>query len=111
MSVTNYLVLGIRAYTPRGKTAENNPERVLTVAGEFYATTTDANGNLIAKGEALSFASKSFDLAEVNDPAFNLDVKNGILTINAGDKGRTAYDSMDQDEVNSLLDSIRATAE
>lgn len=95
-----YNVENIRAITPKGKVAEKNPDRVLTIHGAFFNE----------KGEKLSFSQKEITREMANNPDTVVDLENGILILPAGERGRKAAISVSQDEVNSVLDSIRNPA-
>ncbi len=94
---TTYTVENMRVVIPKGKTAERNPDRFATVYGDFYD----------AKGNPLSVTQKVItnDLAQ-NDETV-IDIENGLLTLPSGERGRKPSASITQDDVNSLLDSLR----
>lgn len=94
---TTYTVENMRVVIPKGKTAERNPDRFATVYGEFYDP----------KGNPLSVTQKVI----TNDMAQNaetvIDVTNGILTLPSGERGRKPSVSITQEDITSLLDSLR----
>jgi hypothetical protein len=95
-----YTVENIRAIVPKGKVAEKNPDRVLTIHGQFFNE----------KGEKLSFSQKEITRDMIANTETVVDLANGILILPAGERGRKAAVSVSQDEVNSLLDSLRNPA-
>jgi len=102
-----YSVQNMRVVIPKGKVAENNPDRMLTVYGEFRAT--DEKGKAI--GEPLTFTSKVIDRDTALNPATVIDQEHGILTLPAGERGRKASVGIDQAAVNDLLASVRNSAQ
>ena len=93
-----YRIEKMRVYRPSAKVAEKHPDRLLTIAGLFY--TED--------GTKLSFTSKSISKDEAKAEGFILDVENGILTVPSGTKGRKAFESISQEDIDSMLDSLSA---
>jgi hypothetical protein len=99
MSVT-YTVEDMRVILPKGKVADNNPDRFCTVHGTFYNE----------KNEALSFSSKEVTRDMALDPVTVIDIENGILTLPSGERGRKPSASISADEVSNLLDTLRNPA-
>lgn len=108
-NLVTYLIENVRATAPSGKVAEANPERLLTVSGTFYATDTDAKGNLVQK-EKLSFASKNIDKDDATAEGFAFDPVNGILTMAQGTRGRTRAEGLAVDDITAILASAREAA-
>lgn len=99
MSVT-YRVEKMRFIVSAGKVAERNPDRLGTIAGVFFND----------KGEKLSFSSKEITREIASNSETVIDIEKGILTLPAGERGRKPSASASQDEINSLLDSVREVA-
>lgn len=106
MNLVTYFVDKMRVTRPTGKTRERNPERVYTVNGIFYSTTTDENGNLVIK-DKLSIPSKNIDIEDVRSPGFALDVNAGLVTLPEGKRGRTASVGLSEDEIFAELAMLR----
>ena len=100
MMFQKYTVINPRAVTPRGKVADKNPDRVITIHGEFHNE----------KDEVLSFGQKVITREMALNPETVIDLANGILILPAGERGRKASVGETQDSVNSLLDSLRNPA-
>jgi len=102
-SVARYFVDGMRLLLPKGKIADKNPDRALTVLGKaFYAQNVDGS-----RGEKLTFGSKEITFDMARNPVTVIDKDNGILVLPAGERGRKARAGIEQDAVNALLESIR----
>lgn len=100
-SVT-YSVDKMRVIPAEGKVAQDNPERVLTVYGVFYAT--DEKGK---RGEQLSFTSKPVDNEDIHSDVFAIDLTTGTLTLPTAQRGRVAKNGIDADALAALLDTVR----
>lgn len=97
---TTYRVENMRFLVPSGKIAERNPDRFGTVAGIFYNS----------KDEKMSFTSKEITSEIASNPETVIDIENGTLTLPSGERGRKPSPSASQDEINSLLTSLREPA-
>lgn len=95
--LTTYSVEKMRVVLTSGKTAERNPDRFATVYGTFYD----------AKGNKLSVSQKVITREDAINTDTVIDIENGILTLPSGERGRKASVSITQDDVDSLLDSLR----
>ena len=100
--VINYRITNMRAVFPEGKVAEKNPDRFVTVYGEFHPV--GANGK---PGDALSITSKAIDVETASNPLFAIDVDAGTLTLPEGRRGRTASESVSQDTLAERLAALR----
>ena len=108
MTLTTYSIDKMRVTKPKGKTAEKNPDRALTVTGIFYSTEADAKGKLLRK-EKLSIAVKYID--HEDKPLCTVNMADGILTIPAGERGRKAEASLTQEEIDALLTEASVESE
>lgn len=90
-----------------GRVAEKNPDRLLTVHGDFRAV--DKEGNPI--GDVLTFHSKEVTRQDAANPITVIDVATGMLTLPAGERGRKALVGIGADAVAALLASVRGDAE
>lgn len=74
-----YRIDNMRVLLPSAKIAEKNPDRVFSITGTAFYDES---------GAELSIKSKEVTTDMVNSEGFNLDLKNGILTISDGRRGR-----------------------
>jgi hypothetical protein len=95
--MAQYTVKRMRAIFPKGKVAERNPDRFVTIYGQFHNE----------KGEKLSIGSKAIDKATALSPDFALDVANGTLTLPDGQRGRQASVGVSQTDVEAALAALR----
>lgn len=95
--MATYNITDMRLVFPKGKVAENNPDRWATVYGEFHDET----------GDPLSFTSKEITLDMAKSPEFIVNVDEGILVLPSGKRGRTAYESETQDDIAAALAALR----
>lgn len=96
----------MRVVPTTGKVAEKNPDRLLTVYGEFHAV--DANGK-VAK-EPLSITQKVIDRETALNPLTVIDRANGTLTLPSGERGRKASEGVEQDDIDAMLAEIRGAS-
>ena len=101
-----YSITNMRVVPTTGKVLEKNPDRLLTIYGEFHAV--DANGK-VAK-EPLSITQKVIDRETALNPLTVVDRENGMLTLPSGERGRKASEGVAQDDIDALLASVRETA-
>lgn len=105
MGVT-YFVDKMRVIRPTGKTQARNPERVYTVNGIFYSTSTNPDGTVTVK-DKLSIITKNVDMDDIFSPEFALDLSNGLLTLPEGKRGRTAQVGLSEADILAELASLR----
>lgn len=106
MALTTYVVNKMRAYKPTGKVAQDNPDRLYTVSGVFFATEVAEDGSLTV-GEALTFPSKNITREDALTEGFVLDIANGILTLPTGERGRKAMASLSAEDIDAELNALR----
>lgn len=92
-----YRIDNMRVIFPKGKTAENHPERFATVYGVFHSE----------KGAKLSFTSKVINSEDVKSDDFSIDIDKGILTLTAKERGRKKSESVSQSEIEARLKALR----
>lgn len=110
MGLATFHVSDIRALPVKGKVAERNPDRVLSVSGSFRRVIdTDAKGNPVLS-EPMSYTTVYLDRADVQAEGFSLDLENGILTIAEGERGRKAAPGLSADAVAEILAAARESA-
>lgn len=101
-NVARYIVEKMRLLIPKGKVADKNPERFLTVLGVFYAKNDDGS-----RGEKLTFGSKAITKEMALSPLTVIDTDNGTLVLPAGERGRKAAAGIEQSTVNAMLEALR----
>lgn len=90
----------MRAIKPSPKMAEKHPDRFLTVFGEFF---TD-------KGAQMTITQKEVTKAEAIHPDTVIDIINGILTLPDSQRGRKAFESVSQEDIDAELAALRDEA-
>lgn len=103
MGVNVYSIEKMRVITPKGRVAEKNPDRAMTVRGEFHSV-VDGKVN----PEPLTFSQKDIDWDTAGHPDFDIDPVAGTLTLPAGERGRKASVGIDADSVLAILAEARA---
>ena len=98
--MATYKINKMRVIRPTEKMAIKHPDRFLTVFGEFH---TD-------KGVQLSITSKVITFEEAKNEAFSIDLEKGILTVSDGERGRKAFTSLSQEDVNAELAALKKAA-
>lgn len=109
MASTNavtYFVENMRVTKPGAKTQERNPERVYTVTGTFYATVEGKDGKL-TRGDKMTVPSKNIDNTDVLSDVFAIDLKNGILTLPTGKRGKPASEALSEDAILAEIAALR----
>lgn len=106
-SIVTYDVANMRIVVTEGKVKEKNPDRLLTVHGDFR--NVDAKGKPI--GDVLTFHSKEVTLDMARNPLTVIDKETGTLTLPSGERGRKALAGIGADAVANLLAEIRGAAE
>lgn len=95
--MTTYKVTNLRVVKPSGKTAENNPDRFLTIFGVFHD----------ADGKEMSIKAKAVSIDEARSSEFSIDLEKGILTLPSGKRGRVASASLSAEDIASELAFLR----
>jgi hypothetical protein len=94
--MTTYTVTDMRVVPVIGKMKDKYPDRVFTVHGNFHK-----DGNL------LSFNSKVLTADDISHPDFTIDLDEGTLTLNEGQRGRKKNESLTQEQILAELNAIR----
>lgn len=95
--MATYHIAKMRVVRPSEKMAAKHPDRFATVFGIF------AN----EQGQRLSITSKVITIDEAKDSDTTIDIVNGILTLPDGKRGRTASESISQDDIEAELAALR----
>lgn len=104
MNTKTWAIQNMRLLRVDGAVAEKNPDRVLTAKGDFFEV--DEKGK--PTGDPLSFHSKNISRDDLRNPATVVDLKNGILTLPAGERGRKASAGISADDLDAILAEARA---
>lgn len=95
--MATYHIAKMRVVRPSAKMLAKHPDRFATVHGIF------AN----EQGQRLSITSKVITFDEAKDEATVIDIVNGYLSLPDGKRGRTAAESISQEDIEAELEALR----